>query len=65
MNNSFFHSFFAIYRGKSLFNFKMIKRIFLNPAVSIALYFLVFGEFIGKYVPIGPGHNYIEFMVPV
>lgn len=44
--------------------FRIWSQTFLPPVITSALYFLVFGTFIGSKLPPIHGHTYIEFIVP-
>ncbi len=57
-------SYYTMMRKEIVRLFRIWSQTFLPPVITSALYFIVFGTFIGSKLPPIHGHTYIEFIVP-
>jgi ABC-2 type transport system permease protein len=57
-------SFYTIVRKEVVRMFRIWTQTFLPPAITTALYFLIFGKFIGSQIAPINGVTYMQFIVP-
>ena len=57
-------AYYTVARKDTMRMFRLWKQTFLPSVVTTALYFLVFGTFIGSQLPPVHGFSYIMFIVP-
>lgn len=62
--NKTFIAFYTVVRKDTTRMFRLWKQTFLPSIITTALYFLVFGTFIGAHLPAIHGVSYIMFIVP-
>ncbi|MEW6280482.1 MAG: ABC transporter permease [Candidatus Eremiobacterota bacterium] len=59
-----YHAFMTIARREVVRVLRIWSQTLLPPAVTMAIYFVVFGSFLGDRIRDIGGHSYIEFITP-